>query len=772
LFQSAIKSLSQHNAFEGRHSSVGERSMLGVFQQVAMQIGGYEVGQLASFDLMFEGIRTAIKSQIQHAIPVAEMHLDAPFAVRVLKALFLVKYVKEFKATVRNITVLMIDSVDADLPALRQRVEAALGLLEQQTYIQRTGEEYEYLTDEEKDIEQEIKNTEVETTDVADELGKLIFDHVIKDRKIRYDANGQDYAFARKLDDRLLGREYELTIHVISPFHAQAGQDMILRSQAMGRDELLVLMPLNERLVRDLLMYKRTDKYVRQNITTAQQGSTTRILTEKQVQNTRRYKTLQTLVEELLSAATLVVDGRDLDISGGGDPKGRIVRGFHELLVRTYPNLRMLRGIDYTQSDVAGFLKPEMTLLGDDVSTFSEAEQEMLAFVQGNNRQGLRTTMQTLIQRFERKPYGWYLAAIQGTAAKLLGRGKLELQRDGTILEGPELERALLNTHAYTYLILEPQIEFTASEVRRLRDFYAEFFDQPTATNEAKALGKETAAAFKTLHERLTTLEDQSRHYPFLLALQAPLTLLQEFSRKPYPFYLTELHSYEDDLFEMKEQVLDPVRSFMQGAQREIYDEAHRFLDNQEANLTYLEGNDAARLHDILADSRIYVGGAMQEAKQHLEALKADVTARVAQERETVLAQLTTHRERLTNTEEFAALTEAQQETLCAPFAQLAREIEHQRLIAVMRDSLQRFLDSRYPTLLHMMRGWATLDDEGDGDDETLAREKVVQYITRASLSVAYNKAWLADEADVDAYLTALKKALLAAIQAGKRVQI
>ncbi len=62
-------------------------------------------------------------------------------------------------------------------------------------------------------------------------------------RKIRYDENGQDYPFSRKLDDRLHGREYELAIHVISPFHENAENEAILRMQSMGRDELLVLMP-------------------------------------------------------------------------------------------------------------------------------------------------------------------------------------------------------------------------------------------------------------------------------------------------------------------------------------------------------------------------------------------------------------------------------------------------------------------------------------------------------------------------------------------------
>jgi hypothetical protein len=206
LFQTAIQSLSLHNAFEGKHSSVGERSMLGVFQQVAVQIADHSIGDLATFDLMFEGIRTALLSSTHAGVRVAEANLDNKFAVQVLKALFLVKYVKEFRATARNLAVLLLPHFDADLPELGRRLQEALDLLEQQTYIQRNGEQYEYLTDEEKDVEKEIKHTEVESGAIADELGKLVFDYVIKDRKVRYEENGQDYPYARKLYDRLIGQ--------------------------------------------------------------------------------------------------------------------------------------------------------------------------------------------------------------------------------------------------------------------------------------------------------------------------------------------------------------------------------------------------------------------------------------------------------------------------------------------------------------------------------------------------------------------------------------
>ncbi|HHD57426.1 MAG TPA: BREX system P-loop protein BrxC, partial [Desulfobulbaceae bacterium] len=401
LFQSAITNLSQHNAFEGKHSSVGERSMLGVFQQVAIQIGNHDIGGLATFDLMFEGIRTALKSNIQRAIIQAENHLDNPFAVRLLKALFLVKYVKEFKATLRNLCVLMLDSFNQDLPELRNRVEEALNLLEQQTYIQRNGDLYEYLTDEEKDVEEEIKNTEVEAADVAAELEKIVFDHCIKQRKIRYDAagskSGQDYPYSRKLDDRLYGREYELAIHVISPFHENAGNDPLLRMQSMGRDELLVLMPQDEHLVRDLLMYKRTEKYIRQNISITQQEAIKRILADKGYQNRERYSALQLRVRNLLGNGKLLVAGSDVEI-GSTDAQSRIIAGFHELIGRAYPNLHMLRGINYSENDIAKRLKDSRAgLFGNDVTSLAESEQEMLAFIQSNNRGGVRTTLKNLL---------------------------------------------------------------------------------------------------------------------------------------------------------------------------------------------------------------------------------------------------------------------------------------------------------------------------------------------------------------------------------------
>lgn len=800
LFQSAIQNLSQHNAFEGKHSSVGERSMLGVFQQVAIQIGQHEIGQLATFDLMFQGIRTALKANIQRSIIRAEKHLDNPFAIRLLKALFLVKYVKEFKPTLRNLCILMLEDFQADLPGLKKRVEESLGLLENQTYIQRNGELFEYLTDEEKDVEQEIKNTEVESTDVADELEKIIFDHVIKHRKIRYEnpaskEPGQDYPFSRKLDDRLHGREHELGIHIVSPFHENSDNEAILRMQSMGRDELIVIMPADDRLVRDILMYKRTERYIRQNISITQQEAVKRILNDKGFQNQERYAELQQRVKALLGKAKLIVAAAEIEI-GSEDAQSRIIRGFQELIARTYPNLKMLRGIQYREENI----KTILTSPQSDIYQLAESEQELLAHINSNSRGGVRTTMKSLLEKFERKNYGWPYAAILCTLASLCARGKVEVRSDGNLLEDEELERALRNSHNHINLVLEPQVEFTASQVRSLKTFFEDFFDKPPRATEAKALGKEMGTALAELHHRLTPLAAQAAQYPFLNGLAPVIERLKASMGKPYTWYLTEFSREEDELLDLKENIIDPLQKFMSGAQKTIFDEAQNFVRNQQPNFAYLPGDDAQQLIDSLNDKDCFKGNRMQQNKGLLEQIKKEVDDQIQIEIMRSKEACAALQKRIEGLAEFNALDSDKQQQIIQPFTAFANQIERQNLIAVIRDTLRCFEETEYQHCLSQMANWAqpepspivtdaptdnatkasrqkpmsnkANDREGVVAEPVAAPKPAVEYIPSRAVAVSFDKAWLADENDVERYLSAMREALLEHIRQGKRIQI
>ena len=788
LFQAAIQNLSQHNAFEGRHSSVGERSMLGVFQQVAIQIGDHEIGQLATFDLMFEGIRTALKSNIQRAIIQAENHLDAPFAIRLLKTLFLVKYVKEFKTTVRNLCVLMLDSFNQDLPVLKKRVEEALSLLEQQTYIQRNGELYEYLTDEEKDVEEEIKNTEVESSDVAAELEKIVFDNIIKHKKIRYAGNGQDYPFSRKLDDRLYGREYELAIHVISPFHDSSENEQMLRNNSTYKsDELFVVLPADERLMRDLVMYKRTEKYIRQNISITQQETVKRILSDKGFQNRERYADLQQRIENLMGKSKLFVAGADIDIASD-DAQSRVLNGFHELISRAYPNLRMLLGINYTEEMIKSILhNKDGTLFGNDAIPLAESEQEILGIIQSNERGGVRTTLKSLLEKFERKPYGWYFAGVLCTLAKLCARGKVEVRVDGNLLEDNELEQALRNTHNHGNVVLVPQIEFTTSQLRILKEFFEDFFDAPPRANEAKALGKEMGKELQNLITKMTLWAAQTSQYPFLNALTPVLHKLKEMSGKPYTWYLTELPLQEDALLNMKDGIIDPLHKFMNGPLKGIFDNAAKFVQTQNPNFVYIEGDEAAQVVATLSDPDCFKGNRMQQVKTHVETLEKKVSAQIEAEIAKAKKTVAALKGRIENMAEFNEMNSDQQGQITHAFNEFNATIEHQKLIAVIRDTLRRFEESDYQRLLSQMTSWAhpapkVKPDSDSGGAVTPNKgsnpippdkpEPRIEYVPSRLVKVSFNKPWLADETDVERYLESMREALLEEIHKGKRIQI
>jgi len=778
LFQLAIQNLSQHNAFEGKHSSVGERSMLAVFQQVAIHISTQEIGKLATFDLMFEGIRNSLKSQIQRSIIVAENNLGNPFATRVLKALFLVKYVKEFKATVRNLSVLMFDDFDCELIALRKQIEESLNLLEQQTYIERNGEEFAFLTDEEKDIEEEIKNTDVEEADVAEELNKLIYTGIIKNNKIRYEINKQDYQFCRRLDDKLVGREYELAINVITPFHERTGDDDYFKVQSTSRDELVVVLPPDDRLMRDVLMYKQTEKYVRHNLSTTQQETVKRILTDKIRQNDDRLKDLTQRTKRSLSKATLIIKGGLLDIPAE-DPQARINQAFNDLISRTYTNLKMLPPVQYSENDIAKCLQQrEDGLFASDGATLSEAEQEVLSLIHRGVTKGIRISLKSVIDDFEKKPNGWYLSAILCTVAKLCARGKLEVRLDSNILEETELESALRNTHSHPKIILEPQVEFTLTQTRRLKEFFEELFDRPPVATEAKALAKETADALRDLFQSLSDKLKKKSKYPFLAGLDDSITRIGEACGKPYSFYITEFPDKFEDLLDTKEKRIRPMLTFMDGSMKALYDNALQLLESEKPNLGYLEGTEAVALKEILDSPDCFLGNKMQQVKSLCDLLSKGISAQLQKERALATDTLERLKSKIVALDEYTKVSPEEKSRLVECFKAVNASVLTEPVIAVIRDSVRRFEEVDYPAILEKLSEsyQPIAKSEGGGSQSenvaTLTAPQTIQSISCKSIEVAFSKAYLADEQDVDQYLAQLKQAMLREIQAGKRVRL
>ncbi|MBY5873817.1 BREX system P-loop protein BrxC [Rhizobium leguminosarum] len=772
LFQMAITSLSEHNAFEGKHSSVGERSMLAVFQEVAKALKDMPVGGLATFDRMFDGIQSVLKSSVQQSIHIAKDNLDDAYAFRVLKALFLVKYVKGFRATVRNISILLLSEFDVDQGEQRRMIEEALARLERETYIQRNGDVYEFLTNEEKDVEAEIKALDVDPAESTKALEDLAFDTILRHRKIKHLTTGYEYAFSRKLDDHLLGREYELSINIISPVGDDIAVPETVRMRNLGREELAVVLQPDVRFVRDLRLFRQTDKYIRQARTGSPQPGRDRIIQEKGDQNARRAKDLEARLRKLIADARLFVRGDELDI-GGDEPQERIVKAFQSLVDKVYVNLPMLRGVTYQEADIAKAASLANDLLGD--TGLKEEEQEVLNHIQGQARNGVKISVKYLTERFGAKPYGWPTVASLCLTASLVAKGKCEARSDGAPLEGAGLARALNNSHQLGNILLTPQVEFLPSQIRAAKDLYRELFGQPADGSDARVLGSEWAESARKLADELNRLLSDKRNYPFLIALDPLRDRIADMTGKPPAWYITEPVKQEDALLNAKEDILDKIRSFMAGAQKEIYDDVRDFLRSQEANIGYVDAGAGEKLRAALHDLDCYKGNAVQSLKADLYALKDKVELDVLKERKAVIAAVDECAEKIAWTTEFQALDTEQQEKIQRSIETHKTGVEAVSMIPILRD---RANGARTGLMQQILADIARLAPPPAAPKPTTPGMseppapviKPPIYINASQIKVAYPRTYLAEAADVEQYVNELRKTLLAEIAAGKKV--
>ncbi|WP_330253686.1 BREX system P-loop protein BrxC [Nocardia sp. NBC_00565] len=764
LFQAAIAGISEHNVFEGRNSSVGERSMLGVVQKVAKDIGDVEVGALATFDHMFAGIRASLKSAAQRLIGVAERNLDNELAVRLLKALFLVKYVEGFHATPRNLTVLVYDRFGLDLPALSKQVREALMLLESQTYVQRNGNVYEYLTNDEKRIEEEIKNVDIDAAEISARLSKILSGDVIRTNKLRYAKNGQDFPFGYKLDDQVHGAQRELTLHFITPEYP-FGPDEI-RMHSAGKDELRVILEPDERALSDLRLLIRTERYTKRKQTTSLTQVEDQILRSKATQNVEREKEVVERIRSAVGKSELVINATDVS-SSSQDAITRVTDGFQDLVSRTYTQLSLLGGTTYSEQQVAVFANPDQSVLIDDpsLSKLANPGEEILSYALRRDRLGEQVTVKAIVDAFQAKPYGWDLASIEVVIAWLAGTSKITVTVDGNALKRSEVPAALRNTQKHSHAVVAPQRSFDDRKVTAFRKFCMDFFDEAAAPKDPLELVRHGSDKLRGKLDELKAWVTGSK-YPFVAQLAAPIGLLEQIVGKPDEWYLTEF-GLGDDLLDTKESLIDPIQSFLNGGQRIIYDEAVALLDANVNNLNYLPTDSDAVVKRILRDPNAFRGNRMTQLKQAVDTLGKQVDETLSSRRAAVIEAIEGRKTEMVGSTYFENATDDVQKQVVRTIDLIIARVGSETQIAHVREQGNGFEETDYPKLIDQLVSSAR---PTDADEATPS--PVTQTVSVKTISAPGVHGLLETSEDIDRYLDALRVALVATINGGKRIAL
>lgn len=781
LFQTTMLNLSSKEAFTGQYTAIGERSMLAVCQDAAKKLClGTErtIGAVVPFDYWYEGIRLALKPMQISQINVAEHQLDDPLEIRLLKALFLVKYVREFKATVRNLSILMIDDLGVNVAELRKHTEEALAHLERESYLQRVGDNYEYLTDEEKDIDKEIKNTDVSPEEIDKFYKEMLFDTIIRNNQLPC-SNGASHTYTPRIDGRDMGRTNgDLAIHFITPQNPNCDKPQILKTQSWGKDEAMFVLPLDPMLIADIATFKKTERYLRQNPATAQpDGQRKRLLEARGDANRSTRARIEERLKSLISKSTVFICGDDSKTTIT-DPKSKIVACFEELATRVYSNYTMISGMGrVTEDDVARYIKKGAQLPGMP-DALTEAEQDILAFVRTNEQHGIRTTMKTLTEHFEGKPYGWPLPAIDCLVARLWANGHLSASLKGKdLLVADEMKDCLRNTHQHADLILSLTQQFTPAQIRRAREFMLDFFNEPTASQDARTIGEELHERFRRLSATLQDNLHLHDSYPFVEGLAECAQQIAKIVGHPGTWFLgEEFAQLTDDLLNTKDSLIDPICNAFTNGQADIYKAARQFYAAQQDNFPFIHsdpaaydptGTDEERLRQLLQSPEVYKNAGFMQLKTLRESLEKQVDEAAARLRASVEETVTKQLELLHSSTDYQNATAEARENVETAVSRFLTSTREERQLTTLQWKLSTFLSDQIPKFYGQLSSSAPHDNNGQKPENELPK-----VIPIRDMQPTMTKTMLETAEDVETYIQELRKQLLAVIEAGNKVYL
>ncbi len=760
LLQQSLRGLSEHNAFMGRHVSRGERSMLEIFQDVSKSLQEDPLYKWATFDQMFEGIRNTLKTELLSAINTAERHLDNPMAIRLLKILLMVKYVRDFTATEEYLKILVMPDLTTDLKRLSKEVQESLKILEHQTYIERNGTVFQYLTNEEKDIEEEIKNTSIEVEEIRKFYTDVIFNGIVKSSKIRYSKIEQDYQFRRAVDDEQGKGNADLTIRLITPLHPQYGDIRAILNQSSGKKELIIYLEPDSRFDQDSRLYFKTDVYTRQMLGQGESPQIERILSEKQHQNVERRRQLERTLQVLTGQAVMYVYDQEVD-AGTSAADDRIIKGFETLIAKAYPLLRMLK-VRYTEESLSKILFPgdKDRLFSDGGTAKEEDEQELYNFIMRKDANMDRPTLITVLQSFTGGQYGWYPMAVLCVLAKLYVRNVIEIREGGDLKDRGDVYSILSkNRNLDRYVIKLPPPEPGDEQIRRFKSFYQDFLHKTVSTT----LWKEMALEFKKgLLEETNKLEghlQQKDDLPFLEKLEPVIHTYRSLLEKEFDYYLHQIESYQDEMLQHKEEVADPISVFMEGGQKSVWLNVKEYVYLHSENFPELDCTETIReLKEYLSNPEPYKGGVVQKAKKLMEEVKSREETHLKEEKERARERSETLVHAIIQMPEFSKLDKANGKETVEDFRNdLHHKIERSRSFSSVRDSIHSYgihkLDEIRARIIKIVN-----------PEVMYAREKEKKF--------DFAKHELATEEDVKEYAAALESHYLKLIAENKRIGV
>ena len=622
LLASVLTSIRTHGA-SGKHLSEGERSMLAMFKESAMEYKECEVGTIIPFYAFYDALENFLDHSHRGVIirayendMINPEHKEKVFAVDVLKVLFMIKYVdKVVMANIDNITSLMASNIDDDRIALKEKVEDALKVLMRQNLVQKNGDIYVFLTDEEQEINREIESQSVEMAEIINKVSEMIFEDIFTDKKYKYPAfNGRySFNFNQIVDDRPYKptQNFDVGVRILTPASDYGTDETTLRMVSGQGREVLAVLPDDRAFMDEIQRYLKIEKFLRLNTSSALSKYES-IKEAKRLEMRERNANAKLFLTESLKDAVIYVNGDRAQISAK-EVSARINEALGRLVKTVYHKLdyidaamgedeirKLLRTSNQITLNLEGGTEPNIHALDD-----------VLQYVAGNSRMHVKTSMKSIKDRFMKAPYGFVEDDVQWLVAKLFKRGELSFSVNGASVtmmnkDVEEIINYITKKAFVEKLMMEERVRVQDKDKKVVRDILKELFHTSSPSDDEDAvMNYFISFANKLITELRVMKKDYDRaKYPGLKVIEEGIRIMSDIVQiqSPVEFFQT-VSKKQDDLLDFAEDY-EPIKAFFTGEQKGIFDKSLLYLEKYDDSKTYIVD---AELESVVDEIRTIV---------------------------------------------------------------------------------------------------------------------------------------------------------------------
>lgn len=427
LLQKVFEAIREHGLSEGKHLSQSERSLLSAFQESAQKFQNSNIGILVPFNSFYVTIEQFIDYNIKQVFSSARNNAFInDFDFEVLKVLFMIKHVKEMKATLDRLATLMVSDMKEDKLQLKNKISESLRKLENETLVQKNGEIYDFLTDEEQDINRQINRISVNEGDIIRKISDAAYEQILGENKIRYN-NRYTFGLNRYVDYDLRGNENSDYINVKIVTNYSNFKDDSELSMESARSNLIVIDLRKGTFIDELIKVAKIETYERNN-SVGKGVSFADILSKKRHEAVERRTRAEELINQELRNSTIYFNGGPISIKVK-DAKDRLIEAIEFAIKNTYYKLEYISVFTSDNTAVRTFLdgKDSGGMLNAVAESNQRAFNEITEYIKNSKSIQRRVTVKSLIVNFQKQPYGWKDFDIRAIIAKLWFEGTISI---------------------------------------------------------------------------------------------------------------------------------------------------------------------------------------------------------------------------------------------------------------------------------------------------------------------------------------------------------